>query len=165
MLLWHLFLIPKSKVTRSVSHFEIISEFFWNLEEKDKSNLFFEIRKSLGPDKSESHYLVFLGENYDRKLEIPLGKSIKDSLLAALGDSFNEKKFLKELKNIYSYVYIPVEIDSESFTKIETKEMQLIFNKEIVNEIKKSLKQGDINTINTKLDLFVGRQVRRKLFL
>ena len=71
-------------------------------------------------------------------------------------DKFDKKNFLKELKEIYSYIYVPVEIDSEKFTKIETEEMQKVFNKKIRDEIKGALKQGDINTINAKLDGFVS---------
>ena len=44
----------------------------------------------------ETHYLIFMGENFDRKLEIPFGESIKDSLLRSLDESFSEKKFIKE---------------------------------------------------------------------
>jgi predicted ATP-dependent endonuclease of OLD family len=72
-----------------------------------------------------------------------------------MGDNFNSKKFLIELKSIYSYVYIPVEINSESFTKIETEEMQKVFNKEIKDEILKSIKEKEINIINTNLNKFV----------
>jgi len=150
------FLIPKDKVNRSVSTFDLISDFFWDLEEKDKSNKFFEIRKSLPEGTRDTHYLIFLGENYDGKLEVPFGKTLKESFKAVLDDcGMPEKKLLKEIKSIYSYVYIPVEIDSENFTKIETVEMQKIFNKEIIDEIKKSLKQKDINNINANLDTFV----------
>ena len=39
------------------------------------------------------------------------------------------KDFFIELKALYSYVYLPVELDVESFTKIETDEMQKIFDK------------------------------------
>jgi predicted ATP-dependent endonuclease of OLD family len=150
-----LFLIPKEEVKRMSSDFENISNFFWNLEKKDKADKFFEIRNSLSSDMKDSHYLIFLGENYDKKLEIPFGKSIMDSFKENLDEKFSEKNFLKELKSIYSYVYIPVEIDSEQFTKIETVEMQKIFNKEIIDEIKKTLKQKDIDTINANLDAFV----------
>ena len=72
-------------------------------------------------------------------------------------NSSSEKNFLKELKNIYSYVYVPVEINSESFTKIETEEMQKIFNKSIKEEIKKSLNTTSISDINNKLDTFVNK--------
>lgn len=68
------------------------------------------------------------------------------------------KKFLSEIKEVYSYVYFPVELDIESFTKIETNEMQKIFDRKIKNEIEKSLESvnfTNIGGINKTLDKFV----------
>ena len=151
-----LFLIPKDKAPRLTSYFEIISDYFWGLEQKDKRDTFFEIRNNLIETHKESHFLIFLGETIERKMLVPFGESTQKGLLNVLGNSFSEKNFLKELKDIYSYVYIPVEINSEDFTKIETVEMQKIFNKEVVSEIKKSLRVKDIENINTRLDSFVN---------
>jgi predicted ATP-dependent endonuclease of OLD family len=39
------------------------------------------------------------------------------------------RAFHSTLKELYSYIYLPVEIEIESFTKIETSEMQKIFDK------------------------------------
>jgi hypothetical protein len=47
----------------------------------------------------------------------------------------NYKDILISLKDIFSYIYIPVEIDVEKFTKIETNNMQKVFDKRIINEI------------------------------
>jgi len=151
-----LFLIPKKRVTRLTSNFETISNYFWNLEEKDKKDQFFKIRKELVGNYRESHYLIHVGETIEHKIMVPFGGSAQKNLLEELETSFTEKKFLKELKDLYSYVYIPVEINSEEFTKIETVEMQKIFNKEVVSEIKKSIGAKDIEEINTRLDSFVN---------
>jgi predicted ATP-dependent endonuclease of OLD family len=151
-----LFLIPRDKAPRLTSYFEIISDYFWGLEQKDKSDSFFKIRNSLIDTHKDSHFLIFLGETIERKMLVPFGETTQKGLLNVLGNAFSEKNFLKELKDIYSYVYIPVEINSEDFTKIETVEMQKIFNKEVVNEIKKSLRAKDIEDINARLDSFVN---------
>ena len=75
-----LFLIPKSKVSKLKNYFEIIRDFFWNLEKKDKTDKFFEIRDSLNRETRDTHFLIFLGEDYDKKLTIPFGnKTIKRS--------------------------------------------------------------------------------------
>jgi predicted ATP-dependent endonuclease of OLD family len=69
------------------------------------------------------------------------------------------RKFFAELKAIYAYVYFPVELDVESFTKIETVEMQKIFDKKIKNEIEKSLQEVNLTRkdgINQTLDAFVS---------
>lgn len=152
-----LFLVPKPKVTKLNAQFEIISKFFWNYDQKDKRDRFFEIRDTLKKDKlEETHYLIFLGESHDRTIKVPFGESAKKVFDDELKEAkFSEKLFLRTIKDIYSYVYIPVEINSQEFTKIETIEMQKIFNREVKNEIKKSLRQKDIDTINTKLNGFV----------
>jgi predicted ATP-dependent endonuclease of OLD family len=68
------------------------------------------------------------------------------------------KKFFNELKTSYAYVYFPVELDVESFTKIETIEMQKIFDKKLKTEIEKSLKDVNLtrkDSINDTLNKFV----------
>lgn len=150
------FLIPKIKVKKLKSEFEAISNFFWNLERKDKKNDFFNIRDCLKEQTSDTHYLIFLGQKHGKELKIPLGLETEKSFYEWVGDEFLERKFLKELKELYSYVYVPVEINSESFTKIETEEMQKIFDKKIKDEIGKSLSKKEISRINANLDNFVS---------
>ena len=68
------------------------------------------------------------------------------------------KAFHATLKAAYSYVYFPVELEIESFTKIETNEMQKIFDKKLKNEIQKALKTVNFDNaggINQSLDKFV----------
>ncbi|WP_341508596.1 AAA family ATPase [Photobacterium damselae subsp. damselae] len=83
----------------------------------------------------------------DRRIKI---LAQRDKLSKTLSNR-DWKNFLVELKSIYSYVYFPVELEVESFTKIETTEMQKIFDKHIKDEIEKALKtvnfinQGGIN--------------------
>lgn len=150
------FLIPKTKVKKLKSDFEAISNFFWNLEKKEKKHVFFDIRDSLDENTTNTHYLIFLGQKHGGELKIPFGAETEKSFDEHVGSEFVKKKFLKELKDIYSYVYIPVEINSENFTKIETEEMQKIFNKKIKDEIGKSVSAQEITRINTKLDEFVS---------
>lgn len=69
------------------------------------------------------------------------------------------KKFLEELKSLYSLIYFPVELEVESFTKIETTEMQKVFDTEIRSEIEKSLASVEFNKakgINKILGSFVA---------
>lgn len=153
-----LFLVPKSKVQRQKNDFETISDFFWNLEKKEKNDEFFDRRDLLSDETKQTHFLIFLGEDCDRKLYIPFGEKIKKEFSKKLDKTFNEKGFLKELKDLYSYVYLPVEIDLENFTKIETDEMQKIFDKELKDEIKGALKQINLDNrggLNEKLNQFV----------
>lgn len=94
-----------------------------------------------------------------------MDSAIKKNKILSLRDELNTKVAQRDWKNIsiylkemYSYVYFPVEIEVESFTKIETKEMQKIFDKKLKNEIEAALtsvnfvNQGGINYL---LDKFV----------
>ncbi|ALQ07257.1 hypothetical protein D172_003800 [Pseudoalteromonas sp. Bsw20308] len=91
----------------------------------------------------------------ERKLKIiELKDRLKKELLIK-----DWRKFFAELKSIYAYVYFPVELDVESFTKIETVEMQKIFDKKIKTEIEKSLQEVNLTRkdgINQTLDAFVS---------
>jgi Asp-tRNA(Asn)/Glu-tRNA(Gln) amidotransferase C subunit len=66
------------------------------------------------------------------------------------------KEVLNHLKSVYSFVYIPVEIDVEDFTKIETENMQKIFDKCIKDEIRESLKGAKLANISHKLNSFMN---------
>ncbi|MCK5040047.1 MAG: AAA family ATPase [Candidatus Aenigmarchaeota archaeon] len=74
-------------------------------------------------------------------------------------DKSEWRQFLQEIKDLYSYVYLPVELEVESFTKIETDEMQKIFDKQLKNEIKSALGKVNFDNaggINKKLESFVS---------
>ncbi|QUM84593.1 AAA family ATPase [Moritella sp. 28] len=112
----------------------------------------------------ESFLLHMLDQNQDELNELsPIEKKekingLKDKLKKSLQVQ-DWKKFFTELKSIYAYVYFPVELDVESFTKIETTEMQKIFDKKLKNEIEKSLLNVNLDRkdgINHALDGFVS---------
>ena len=67
----------------------------------------------------------------------------------------NYKDILDIVKDIYSYIYIPVEIDVEKFTKIETENMQKVFDKRIIEQIDDSLKEVNTDLINSNLNTFI----------
>ncbi|BBL88664.1 hypothetical protein VroAM7_13170 [Vibrio rotiferianus] len=69
------------------------------------------------------------------------------------------KNIAQHLKDLYSYVYFPVEIEVESFTKIETVEMQKIYDKKLKNEIETALSSVNFlnqGGINQTLDTFIS---------
>lgn len=180
-----IFLIEKSKVTRKKKEFEKISNIFWNISKRSLSSRvqgstseFFELRESLLEKySSEEYYLLLVGEtNLQASPKIYFGSFHGDehfiSHLIEENLEKNEKKerldnllltkpfrdFFTELKNLYSYVYLPVEINVESFTKMETDEMQKIFDKKLKNQIQEALKGINLdksNGINKRLNSFV----------
>ena len=166
-----------------------LSDFFWNVEKTNLSpgvigttKDFFELREKI-KDKKDSHYLLVIGEkilntaqtyfgSFHRDLELmkkfdinindaEISKTDIDEYEKELDDHLqkNYKNLLKEIRDIYSYVYIPVEIDVQDFTKIEQTEMQKIFDKEIKAEIEKMISSKDINDINDKLNAFTDEIV------
>lgn len=81
----------------------------------------------------------------------------KDQLTKLL-EQKDWRDFLLELKDLYSYVYLPVELDIESFTKIETNEMQKVFDKKLKDEIELALDTINLDKsegINKKLESFI----------
>lgn len=171
-----IFLIEKSKISKK---YYPVSEFFWKIDIKDLqprtqklSRPFFELREQL-LEFRDSHYLIVIGDDDSDKKNCHFGPF--QSILQNENEDNNinleekmeqlsqiknlGKDLLGVLKSMYSYVYIPVELDIENFTKIETIEMQKIFNREIKLEITNALKDVNIskaNGINEKLDNFVS---------
>lgn len=150
---------------------------FFELRESIKSNISY---------SKTSHYFILAGENnltatpklsfasfqgeeafMSLFLEKLIGNSLEDKKesISKAREVINKeldkqewKSFLVSLKSLYSYVYLPVEIEIESFTKIETNEMQKIFDKKLKNEIQKALKSvnfDNVGGINKSLDKFV----------
>ena len=113
---------------------------------------------------SEENFLIDFLEKEKKEIEGKKGEE-REKIIITWTNELNKKldtaewrKILQELKSLYAYVYLPVELEVESFTKIETDEMQKIFDINLINEINDALKsvQFSGNTgINTKLDLFV----------
>ncbi|MBL4654142.1 MAG: AAA family ATPase, partial [Flavobacteriales bacterium] len=167
--------IEKAALTPGAQH--SLKEFFQLRERLESTNI----------HTKDTHYLLVLGETSLTQAhkvyfgsfqgEIKFISSILDKDLSELTprnrkvvtsqwktelahtlEKIEWKKFLQELKNLYSYVYLPVELEVESFTKIETDEMQKIFDKKLKDEIKAAL--GNVNLdnsggINRRLESFV----------
>lgn len=177
------FAIKKDKISRLKKEFEILSDYFWDINIKDlparTKNItkdFFELRENLinRNCSKESHYLLVIGDGINNKKSYHFGP-FQNSILSFFAKKKNNesqqneeieedilkylpKNLLIELKDIYSYVYIPVELEAKSFTKIETIEMQKIFNKEIKEEIFNALENINLDRargINQKLNEFI----------
>jgi hypothetical protein len=66
------------------------------------------------------------------------------------------KGFYEYIISHYSYLYIPVETDVHSYTKLETQEMQKLMDKNIQSEIENAITSKTINQINKSLNEFVA---------
>lgn len=110
---------------------------------------------------NEENFLIYFLNKNKSDISTSNRKEIisewKDLLVKTL-DQKDWKDFLIELKDLYSYVYLPVELEVESFTKIETNEMQKIFDKKLKDEIESALANINLDKsdgINKKLELFI----------
>jgi len=151
-----LFLVPKSEFQKNESQWgddvkkmedtlEQISKKFWTT----KDNLFdgfIQLRNNLRKYKND-HYLFLIGVNPNT------GKaSFTTSTISTLiTDGLNESTFSKEesedhllwfVKELYNFLYLPVEMRADEFTKLESTQMQQLLGEDhhqnIISEINKS---------------------------
>ena len=107
-------------------------------------------------------YFLNLESSHFNALEGSAKKSAIKKSRTAISKEFEKnewRSFHSALKDLYSYIYLPVEIEIESFTKIETSEMQKIFDKKLKNEIQIALENVNFfnaGGINSCLDTFVS---------
>lgn len=63
------------------------------------------------------------------------------------------KSLLGKIKELHSYIYLPVEANVQDFTKLETSEMQKLIDKQLKDEIENILQNNEIvKKINNQLD-------------
>ncbi len=168
------FLIKKTKLRNTKTaeqelfkKAEKLSEFIWenNLKTKSKSSSEFnkhknELAKSYN---KEDYFLLIVGKKHNNnsiyfggyQTEIdfindnPSIKSTDEEIQAYF------KGFYDYIISHYSYLYIPVETDVFTYTKLETVEMQKLMDKNIQDEIVKAIKPGTLKQINKDLNSFV----------
>lgn len=144
-----------------------LSDFLWETKIKTKSpslEAFYKQREELKQSFSKSEYLLILvGKKYneggvffgsyhnyiDFVLENPLIKPSEEELQRYF------KGFYDYIISHYSYIYIPVETDVHTYTKLETQDMQKLMDKNIQSEIENAIKPGTLKQINKDLDNFV----------
>lgn len=144
-----------------------LSAFLWKTKIKTKSSTldeFYKHRAELKQNFPEEEYLllivgkkfneggIFFGSyhNYiDFVLENPLIKPTEEEIQKYF------KGFYEYIISHYSYIYIPVETDVHTYTKLETQDMQKLMDKNIQSEIESAIRPGTLKQINKDLDNFV----------
>ena len=113
--------------------------------------------------KSEDYFLLFVGKKYN-DAGIYFGSF--HNQLTFINDKPHEtyedielqkffKGFYEYINSHYSYIYIPVETDVQTYTKLETQDMQKLMDKNIQREIGKAITSKTVSQINKDLDKFV----------
>lgn len=94
------------------------------------------------PEIRESYYVVLLGIDVNGK---PTFKPIENYILSDIfkGNKNDMGTFLYGLKELllqyYAYLYIPVEQNVDDILKVEAKQMQILMDKNVLEEIDKAL--------------------------
>ena len=170
-----IFLIKKTDVRGSLKElYTIVSDSLWETTvdfNTDAIKQFLRFRDKLKPDYEQDYFLVMIGIGYDN-YKIPYFSSF-DSLLRKV---LKEKKgiddeaitgeygkILNDVRNRYSYIYVPVEESPDELLKLQNYTMQKMLNTDLLSEIEKVLnektkqKNTIISQINNSLDEFVEK--------
>ena len=144
-----------------------LSRFLWRTKIKTKSSSldeFYKHREELKQNfLEEEYFLLIVGKKYneggvffgsyhnyiDFVLQNPSIKPTEDEIQKYF------KGFFEYVISHYSYIYIPVETDVHTYTKLETQDMQKLMDKNIQSEIENAIRPGTLKQINKDLDNFV----------
>lgn len=168
------FLIKKEKLRNELKpdnlNFEkakLLSNFLWNTTYKTKGKFmddFYRHREALksiyNPDE---YFLLLAGKKYnDAGVFFGSFQNQLTFITTTPNVTYEDvelqqyfKGFYDYLYSHYSYIYIPVETDVQTYTKLETQDMQKLMDKNIQKEIEQAIKPGTVNQINKDLDKFV----------
>lgn len=144
-----------------------LSDFLWKTTIKAKGKFyedFYKHREELSQlYNSEEYFLILTGKKYNdpgiyfgsfhNQLTFINNKPHETYEDSELQKFF--KGFYEYVYSHYSYIYIPVETDVQTYTKLETQDMQKLMDKNIQKEIEKAITQKTVNQINKDLDKFV----------
>lgn len=169
-----LFLIKKEKlknITKVEQELFVkatkLSNFLWNTTYKTKGKFFedfYKHRDSLKKLYSENeYYIILIGRKFN---DNGIYFSSFHKQLTFINEKPNEeypeeelqkyfKGFYDYIVSHYSYIYIPVETDVHTYTKLETQDMQKLMDRNIQKEIEKAIKPETIKQINRDLSEFV----------
>lgn len=180
-----IFLISRKKVrsnTNVYKYLDIISDITWQLEYDDFNSAQHKISKEfcnhrdrfLGeePKAPDDYFLVPLGLKVEslRPKNITKTMGIFDSITdykeRAEEHNFSLDDILNELTSfitgLYTFIYIPSDINFEEYTKIESKTIQSLMGKTVDDLIKDSFDNAFISDINRNLDAFI-KEISDKL--
>ncbi len=143
-----LFLIPKADFKSSSSNdfLELVSQYFWDVSESANSSIsqnkslqeFLSYRDSIKKSyKSETHYLFLVGVKYPNETNhfATFDSDIKKTIEESSHDEGQLQNLYKDIKDHYSYVYIPVESSTQEVLNLESFELQELMDKDVLDEI------------------------------
>lgn len=108
----------------------------------------------IGIDRSHEVSLSLF--NCRKLVEIRHGAETESSVIALTDTDIKEfTPLLDKIKSSIDYIYIPKEIDSDSFTKLETKEIQSLMGESLNQIIEAQVSAEMVRDINVRLNGFM----------
>lgn len=166
-----IFLVPKAKVTHQAVQHQMkrlhdgIVEFLdaeFQIPLTQPLQEFRRFAQELLKDFGSDHYLIVVGKNFTDQGRIFLGplerqQSIRDSLgLAEDAHVTNELNKIEEfISNYYSYFYIPVEVDTSTYTKLEQQQIQKLLDDDILAAVATAIGKTTVRQINENLRVYL----------
>ncbi|MCL7798370.1 ATP-binding protein, partial [Pasteurella multocida] len=161
------YIVPVFAIDKNIENQEIeelfgrIDSIFRNIEsadinigggDKSFKDIFLNMHKNaIAKFNSEDYYIIPIGIDDKRS---PSFASL-DSLFKTISED-DAKKALEAVKNMFDYVYIPKDIDSEAFTRLEAKQMQVLMGESLEKVLNDRITADSLREINNKLNDFIS---------
>lgn len=149
-----LFLIKKSEFKSDIDQnlLNELSNYLWNVDQSANPTIaknkalqkFLTYKNSLKDDYTpEEYYLFLVGLKYlNIKPHFATFHNKIETVLEGKGYQIDQLKNIHQnILDFYSYVYIPVESSIKDILRLESLELQQLMNKDIIDEIDRSLNQ------------------------
>lgn len=134
-----------------------------------KTKQFIEVRDNIiARSNTEELLFIPIGINHEAKLSLTIFNcellvneyqklEAIDNPGATLGDDILIKftGILEKLRSKIDYIYIPKEIDPETFTQLETTEIQVLMGETLNQILERTVTTGQIRDINSSLNHFL----------
>lgn len=168
-----IFLLKKSLFTAEEALvLETMHNFLMNADEKTEvprpniSQLkkFIEHRENLKQYTNiDEYFLIALGKDFQSNINLSIfqrtniyytDEEIQDDNVLCLYNEILGDIYAK-VKEIFEYIYIPREINTETFTQLETNEIQKLMGENLYEELEKLITVANIKEINQKLNSYI----------
>ncbi|MCC3717066.1 ATP-binding protein [Rouxiella badensis] len=182
-----IYLIRKNRIKNNTTIykiFEIISDITWQIESEDFNTLqrslaekFVSHRSILESRYSSNEYFIIPlgiikdGANDTPRSYMSIFESIEDyrsqidDLIPENSSTSLKKHFFKimlsklleNIKDAYNYIYLPAEITTSEYSRIESDLLQSLLGESLQQKISKVIKKKDITDINNYLNKFIDQ--------
>ncbi|MEW6462043.1 MAG: AAA family ATPase, partial [Pseudomonadota bacterium] len=139
-----------------------LSNYFWTTTKKSQIEDFFIHRETLIQNQAHlTNYLLIIGKQHEEKdaFFFSFESELKSLLTAKSGQKTDLTRaasdLLTQVLENYTYLYIPVETNVGSFTKLETNNMQTLMDKNIQDAVGRTITEKTVTDINSKLSTFI----------